>query len=882
MTRMSTPIDDFMLEDEEEESCHLQPPYSSLSSAMVSSPTTDTLDSVILEASPFDDMGKQDDVEHLPLEESVDLDPPEEGGGIEINVKEQKEIKIMEGNPEKPVKQVLQEVIACDLNNKENLGSSVRDHGDGGTANISSYFANSGDDIFDSLQSVKDENQLGNDLFMSISISKSDEDIRVSEMNSIEIKDTDFIATPISSDNEDGMRRQNSFLRKREYEDEFKEAEKFEDLDEGFQNKDGDVDEIEKNVDVFEEQDTEINTDNLTHIQRREHKSSTSEPETIAFEGVGESGGTEQADLQIADLAEEDIEEFTQNDDRPSFMSQVSRSSEHADSSPVIPTTQQSHQPQQTTAILSPPIELSSSKHHGPVVGTTPSQLSPMGTPVHQISDTNHDVLVASPPYVPINPSVFDTTAAPGSPFHVPSPETKGGSVFSPFGSAGINEDVFTSILSMSDADRRHDAWIPSDATSHVLKILATSPGTYLPATEQLSTPGIFSNELQGDPVKDLVLRYMGEQEAVKRSVLTVNSVTQDADGLKKLIEAGCLRAAIDLTGRLLEQVGQGYGKIGCVTVHTPHSLQLWFCRLALMVKLRMYELAEAEIKAFQNLDTPDLYFQFYANTYPGRRGSMVSFSMRLLHAELPLLCGRSQESLDRLYYMLAVCNRIKSNLTSDLSEDGSATHMTYEARKVSLELWNKREMDITYKIASTMLAVKDYEGALAIYNTLLEKDKNAHLELLAGIGRIHLQMGNITEATRILKDVETESSKTDGSVSCHNLISRGLLAMCGANFFDAYQHFKSAVQLQPHNTCAVNNMAVCSLYLGRLKDALNTLEQLVHSDPANTLHEGVLFNLCTLYELETSRALHKKQAILDLVSKHKGDGFPVACLKMT
>ena len=79
----------------------------------------------------------------------------------------------------------------------------------------------------------------------------------------------------------------------------------------------------------------------------------------------------------------------------------------------------------------------------------------------------------------------------------------------------------------------------------------------------------------------------------------------------------------------------------------------------------------------------------------------------------------------------------------------------------------------------------------------------------------------------------------------------------------------------------AVNNMAVCSLYLGRLKDALNTLEQLVHSDPASTLHEGVLFNLCTLYELETSRALHKKQAILDLVSKHKGDGFPVACLKM-
>lgn len=76
--------------------------------------------------------------------------------------------------------------------------------------------------------------------------------------------------------------------------------------------------------------------------------------------------------------------------------------------------------------------------------------------------------------------------------------------------------------------------------------------------------------------------------------------------------------------------------------------------------------------------------------------------------------------------------------------------------------------------------------------------------------------------------------------------------------------------------------MAVCSLYLGHLKDALATLETLVHGDPERNLQEGVLFNLCTLYELESSRAMHKKQALLDLVSRHKGDGFSVACLKMS
>lgn len=40
----------------------------------------------------------------------------------------------------------------------------------------------------------------------------------------------------------------------------------------------------------------------------------------------------------------------------------------------------------------------------------------------------------------------------------------------------------------------------------------------------------------QGDPVRDLVFRYMGEQEAIKRQILSVDSVTQDIDGLKALI----------------------------------------------------------------------------------------------------------------------------------------------------------------------------------------------------------------------------------------------------------------------------------------------------------------------------------------------------------
>ena len=76
--------------------------------------------------------------------------------------------------------------------------------------------------------------------------------------------------------------------------------------------------------------------------------------------------------------------------------------------------------------------------------------------------------------------------------------------------------------------------------------------------------------------------------------------------------------------------------------------------------------------------------------------------------------------------------------------------------------------------------------------------------------------------------------------------------------------------------------MAVCYLYMGKLHEALSTLENLVHGNPQLHLQEGLLFNLSTLYELQSSRAMHKKQALLALVNKHKGNGFNVACLKMT
>ncbi|ROL44803.1 Trafficking protein particle complex subunit 12 [Anabarilius grahami] len=117
-------------------------------------------------------------------------------------------------------------------------------------------------------------------------------------------------------------------------------------------------------------------------------------------------------------------------------------------------------------------------------------------------------------------------------------------------------DDPFACALITSELDKRYDAWLPSDDTRKVLISVATqqiSPDQI--DREQLAMPGLrFDNlqcgnalkqeskqklnlcDLQGDAVKDLMQRFLGDQAAMKRQVLSANSVEQNFLGLKRLI----------------------------------------------------------------------------------------------------------------------------------------------------------------------------------------------------------------------------------------------------------------------------------------------------------------------------------------------------------
>jgi hypothetical protein len=75
--------------------------------------------------------------------------------------------------------------------------------------------------------------------------------------------------------------------------------------------------------------------------------------------------------------------------------------------------------------------------------------------------------------------------------------------------------------------------------------------------------------------------------------------------------------------------------------------------------------------------------------------------------------------------------------------------------------------------------------------------------------------------------------------------------------------------------------MAFCLFYSGNLKGAISLIEKHVHMNPRNNLNENLIFNLCTLYELESAKSQQKKLNLLLWLNVYVGDGFNEACLQL-
>uniref|UniRef100_A0A182K617 Uncharacterized protein n=1 Tax=Anopheles christyi TaxID=43041 RepID=A0A182K617_9DIPT len=413
--------------------------------------------------------------------------------------------------------------------------------------------------------------------------------------------------------------------------------------------------------------------------------------------------------------------------------------------------------------------------------------------------------------------------------------------------------------------DNVRDLWEPPS-----LSVSGTIPST------NLTMPGVSVATDLTDPVQDAVGLLVDANEAQQRKLLLPDNVTQDERGLRELIENGCFRSAVNLTARLLTIKQQGFGHAGHPVKHSPNSLQLWFTRLALLVKLGQYEIARVEAEPFGALNNPDVFYEFYhPDMHSDRKGSMAPFSFRLLLAELPIYLGAPRIALNRLTDLLAVVNQICCYF-----ERTAGTNVPNA--KEAFGFWNSRETRVLHSIVNCALAVKDFGLVEQLMERLVGAAANPQKRiLLSAWGRIRLQCGDMLGAEK--KFSETRRLKEDKSSEVPDLIDRGLLAVAQNDFQSAFELFQKASAAAPSNTMLYNNMGVCLLYSGKLKEAIKLYEGAIQRNTKACLNESLLVNLSTLYELESNHAKEKKINLLKMVNRYRADltvGLDV-CLKL-
>lgn len=86
--------------------------------------------------------------------------------------------------------------------------------------------------------------------------------------------------------------------------------------------------------------------------------------------------------------------------------------------------------------------------------------------------------------------------------------------------------------------------------------------------------------------------------------------------------------------------------------------------RIALLVRIREFKIAESELEAFKDFENPDMYYEYYQDLYgQGRKGSMIPFHFRLIAAEIPQYASKDYSgSTKKLVQILQTIQQVKIN----------------------------------------------------------------------------------------------------------------------------------------------------------------------------------------------------------------------------
>ena len=295
---------------------------------------------------------------------------------------------------------------------------------------------------------------------------------------------------------------------------------------------------------------------------------------------------------------------------------------------------------------------------------------------------------------------------------------------------------------------------------------------------------------------------------------------------LESLIQAGHFRRAAEtaLTDLLSSSAGDA-----------NRIFKLLYSRLACLVVISRPDLAADEAVAlteFLNRNTPDA-----KDILPA-----VPWELRLLLVRLQAIAA-SDDGRRVIMSMYALASEVRSHLFEAKTE-GDQTAVT---------AWSERLRDLGLRIADTLVEAGELETAARHLNTLSGISPDV---LNSRKALISMRTGDLSSAQDALNKMTPGLSKE---------IHQALLQTTEGDFTKAVEAWRKLAEQNPDNELLGQNLSACLLYTGHIAEARAILESIVRDTPA---FPTLLFNLSTVYELCTNRAVERKTRLSQFLAQ--------------
>ncbi|KAJ0040504.1 hypothetical protein Pint_26655 [Pistacia integerrima] len=297
----------------------------------------------------------------------------------------------------------------------------------------------------------------------------------------------------------------------------------------------------------------------------------------------------------------------------------------------------------------------------------------------------------------------------------------------------------------------------------------------------------------------------------------SLNDLAPELASLQDLATRGSWRSILDKVSRARS--------LSLLTLPHHHLTYLSYNALALM-KLRRFNDAALELDSLEDFNSSGYQYESYPHAYPNRTGSMVPFSLRWLHAVLPFKMSNRQEGLDRFYLL-----------------------PRFRPREIKAK--SRREIGFVGELGYIQMQIGDLEGATTSFNRV--------------------------------EELLTSKKSDESVVELSNLVNRNkaLVYLIGKDYVSAVREYEECIERDGSDIVAVNNKALCLMYLRDLSDGIKVLENALERVPTVALNETVVVNLCSMYELAYVNHSDIKRTLSNWIARVAPDDFDSSCTRI-